>query len=78
MAENNNERGFRHPEWYFEALRGAGLLEERGKLDEAERVRHLANLALAAHIGANIKDSHGNPVLGENEGSQAEALRQRI
>lgn len=78
MPESDNKEMFKYPGWYLEALRGAGLLDEQGRHDDATRVRYLAKQALATYLGVNIKDSDGNLILGEDEGSQAQALQQQL
>ncbi len=72
------ERGqFQYPDWYLEALKGAGRIEEEGKPDEAERLRFQANLALAMYMGTGAKDSKGNYIMGENGSTQLKSMKKR-
>lgn len=59
-----------YPDWYLEAIRGAEGLIERGEYEAAMRVKFQAGLALLSLLNANLKDSRGNPIVGENESTQ--------
>ena len=65
-----------YPDWYLEAIKGAEGIREKDPI-ASQRLLAEATKALLVYHALNIKDSKGNPILGEEESTQLETLRRK-